>query len=464
MAFRKTIEKSVNLEGIGLHTGESVRVTFKPADPNFGIRFQRMDVEGTPEFQADLRFVTSTNRGTTISNNDVSIRTIEHAMSALYGLGVDDVLIQIEGGELPALDGSSKAYVEALQAAGLVETEIVREALEIDEVIQFNHEETGSEFILMPADTFEVQTLIDFDRPSVPKQFAEMSGFNEYAKEIAPARTFGFFSEIESLLENDLAKGGDLSNAIVIADRKISDDEMKSFAVKMGMDKLELSNEGILNTTPLRFNNELARHKLLDLLGDLALFGKLIKGKIIAKKPGHEANIALAKMLKAKFRKQKKLRGKPKYDLAKPPVMDINQIAAILPHRYPFLLTDKIIELTETYVVGIKNVTFNENYFTGHFPDNPVMPGVLQIEAMAQVGGILALSLQDDPHGWDTYFLKVDKVKFKQKVIPGNTLVIKLELLEPIRRGIVHMFGTIYVGDSIASEGELTAQIVKRQS
>jgi len=462
MGYRKTLEKEVSLSGIGLHTGEASTVCFKPAESNFGIRFQRMDIEGQPEFQADIRYVSSTNRGTTLSNDITSVRTIEHAMSALYGLGIDDLLIQIEGIELPILDGSAKPFVDAFLSVGIKTMDVEKEFLEIDEVIEFKHAETGSEYILMPADNFTVQSLVDFNIPHVAKQFAEMDDPSEYSDQIAPARTFGFFSEIESLLERDLAKGADLSNAIVVADRPISKEELTAFEIKVGVPNLSISSEGILNNTPLRFSNELARHKLLDLLGDLALFGKEIKGKLIAKKPGHEANVALAKLLRDKFRQQKKLRGLPKYDTTKPPVFDINQISDLLPHRYPFLLVDKIIELTDTFVVGIKNITFNENYFTGHFPDNPVMPGVLQIEAMAQVGGILALNMQEDPKGWDTYFLKVDKVKFKMKVLPGDTLIMKLELLEPIRRGIVHMFGTIYVGDKIASEGELTAQIVKR--
>ena len=461
MEYRKTIEKPIELNGIGLHTGEAVSVVLKPAEPNFGIRFQRMDIDGQPEFPADLRYVSSTNRGTSLSFEDALVRTTEHVCSALYGLGVDDVLIQLEGSELPILDGSAKPFVEAILAAGIKTSDVEKEYLEIDEVIEFKHEETGSEYILMPHDGFAVQALIDFNTPFVDKQFAEMNVLEEYAESIAPARTFGFFSEIDYLLANDLAKGGDLSNAIVIADRVLTEAEIADFAKKMGVGDLAMSREGILNNTPLRFGNELARHKLMDLLGDLCLFGKPIHGKLIAKKPGHEANVALAKLLREAFRKQKKLKGKPKYDPAQPPLFDINQIAEMLPHRYPFLLADKIVEMTDTYIVGIKNITFNENYFTGHFPNNPVMPGVLQIEAMAQVGGILALSLQDDPKGWDTYFLKVDKVKFKQKVMPGDTLVIKLELLEPIRRGIVHMWGSVYVGDNIVSEGELTAQIVK---
>lgn len=461
MGYRKTIQKPIELNGIGLHTGEPVKITFQPAKPNFGIRFQRVNTDGEAEFPADLRYVSSTNRGTSLTFQDVNVRTVEHVMSALYGLGVDDILIQVDGIEMPVLDGSAKPFVDALLAAGIRESDVEKEFLEIDEVIEFSHAETGSEYILMPADNFEVQTLIDFKSPYVQKQFAEMNEHIDYATEIAPARTFGFFSEIEALIDDDLAKGGDLSNALLVADRAISPRELEQFGEKMGVRDLRISNEGILNTTPMRFSNELARHKLMDLLGDLALFGNPIKGKIIAKKPGHEANVALARLLKETFRKQKKLKGKPRYDLSQPALFDINQITEHLPHRYPFLLADKIIEMTNTYIVGVKNVTYNEQFFAGHFPNNPIMPGVLLIEAMAQVGGILALNLQDDPFGWDTYFLKVDKVKFKQKVIPGDILIIKMELLEPIRRGIVHMWGTCYVGDNIVSEGELTAQIVK---
>ncbi|HAQ37534.1 MAG TPA: UDP-3-O-[3-hydroxymyristoyl] N-acetylglucosamine deacetylase [Saprospirales bacterium] len=462
MEHRKTIEKPFSLTGKGLHTGSVSTVTFQPAEVNFGVRFQRIDLEGQPEFQADLRYVSSTKRGTTLTFQEASVRTIEHTMSALFALGIDDILIQLDGPEMPILDGSSVQIVDALQSAGIVARENEKEVLEIEETIVFKYEETDSEYILMPAEGFAVQALINFNKSAVQEQFAELNKMEDYITEIAPARTFGFFSEIESLFQRGLALGGDLSNAIVVADRQIDQAELNEFAKKMGLEKLEVSREGILNNTPLRFRNELARHKVLDILGDLGLFGVRIKGKIIAKKPGHEPNLALAKMLLDLFRKQKKLKGKPKYDLAKPALLDINDIAALLPHRYPFLLVDKIIEMTDTYIVGIKNVTFNENYFTGHFPENPVMPGVLQIEAMAQVGGILALKLQEDPLGWDTYFLKIDKVKFKQKVLPGDSLVIKLEMMEPIRRGIVHMWGTIYCGDNVVSEGELMAQIVKR--
>jgi UDP-3-O-[3-hydroxymyristoyl] N-acetylglucosamine deacetylase/3-hydroxyacyl-[acyl-carrier-protein] dehydratase len=461
MTYRKTIQKPIELSGVGLHSGKPGRIILQPAEPNFGIRFQLLQLEGDAEFPADIRFVSSTNRGTSLSFQDGSVRTVEHVMSALYGLGIDDVLIQVEGVEIPILDGSAKPFVDALLEAGIQESQVEREYLVVDEVIEFSHAETGSEYILMPSDRFELQTLIDFKSPYVDKQFAEMNGDIDYAGEIAPARTFGFFSEIDALLDNDLAKGGDLTNAIVVADRILSPEELRDFGKKMGVDNVVMSREGILNTTPLRFSNELARHKLMDLIGDLALLGVPIKARIIAKKPGHEANIALARHLKEVYRRQKKLKGKPRYDMTQAAVYDVNQVARLLPHRFPFLLVDKIIEMTDTYIVGIKNVTMNEPYFAGHFPENPVMPGVLQVEAMAQVGGVLALSLQEDPMGWDTYFLKLDRVKFKQKVMPGDTLVIKLELLEPIRRGIVHMWGTCYVGDAIVSEGDLTAQIVK---
>ncbi len=462
MENRKTIERSVSLTGKGLHTGMQSTVTFQPAEVNFGIRFQRTDLEGHPEFSADVKYVTSTKRGTTLTFQEASVRTVEHTMSALYALGIDDILIQVNGPEMPILDGSSIQIVQALLDAGIVTREAEKELLEIEETFVFKYEDTGAEYILMPSDDFTVQALIDFNKPGVQQQFAELGNMKDYVNEIAPARTFGFYSEIESLLQRGLALGGDLTNALVIADRNIDEEELNAFAKKMGVDKLEVSGEGLLNNTSLRFKNELARHKILDIIGDLGLFGIRVKGKIIAKKPGHESNLALAKMLLDVFRRQKKLKGKPKYDLNKPALFDINDIAALLPHRYPFLLVDKIIEMTETYIVGVKNVTFNENFFTGHFPDNPVMPGVLQIEAMAQAGGILALKLQDYPHGWDTYFLKIDKVKFKHKVMPGDSMVIKMELMEPIRRGIVHMWGTIYVGDNLVSEGELMAQIVNR--
>lgn len=461
MILRRTIEKEVTVVGIGLHTGESVKLIFCPAESNFGIRFQRMDLDGKPEFPADLRYVSSTNRGTTLSDREAFVRTVEHVLAAVYGLGIDDLLIQLEGPEMPVLDGSSKPFVEALQAAGIKDLDVDKEYLEIEEVIQFDHPETGSEYIIMPSDEFALQVLVDFNTTGVNKQFAEMTGLEEFATSIAPARTFGFFSEIESLLERDLAKGGDLTNAIVIADRPVSQEELDAFSLKMGTGPLSISSEGILNNTPLRFNNELARHKLLDLMGDLALVGRWFKARIIATRPGHQSNNEFARALRQVMKKaalQKKI---PVYNPNLPALLDINEVKRRLPHRYPFLLVDKVISMDEKSVVGIKNVTTNEPFFTGHFPDEPVMPGVLLIEAAAQAGGMLVLGTVPDPENYSTYFLKIDKVKFKQKVVPGDTLILKVDLLEPIRRGIAIVFAEIFVGNKLVMEGELMAQIVK---
>ena len=457
---QNTIKNSITLKGVGLHTGRSATITIHAASVNHGIKFKRTDLENTPIIPATADYVISTNRCTTIGKNEVSISTIEHLLAALTGLGIDNVLIEIDAAEVPILDGSAKKFVEALKSAEIETQESDKDFVIIEEGFSFTDESTGAEFTLVPAENYKVTTLIDFDSPVLGKQFADLSDISDFEKSISAARTFAFLHEIEHLLENNLIKGGDLENAIVIVDRTLSEADIKRLEEKTGKSGIEVQ-QGILNTTKLRFSNEPARHKLLDVIGDLTLVGKPIKGKIVASKPGHTANVALAKHLKALYNKQRKLKGRPKYDPNQEPVYDVNTIASMLPHRYPFLLVDKIIELSESHVVGVKNVTFNEGFFQGHFPGNPVMPGVLQIEALAQTGGILALSMVEEPEKWDTYFLKIDKVKFKAKVMPGDTLIFKMELLSPIRRGIVHMKGTTYVGDKLVSEGELTAQIVK---
>ncbi len=457
---QNTIKNSITLEGVGLHTGKSAKLTIHAAAVNHGIKFKRTDLEGTPTIPATADYVVSTNRSTTIGKKEATVSTIEHLLAALTGLSIDNVLIEIDGGEVPILDGSSKHFVEALKRAEIEAQDGDRDFLIIEEGFTFTDENTGTEFTLVPAENYNLTTLIDFDSPVLGKQFADLSGISDFEKEVSAARTFAFLHEIEPLLENNLIKGGDLDNAIVIVDKDLSEADIKRLEEKTGISGIEVQ-QGILNTTKLRFSNEPARHKLLDVVGDLTLVGKPIQGKIVVSKPGHTANVALAKHLKGLYNKQRKLKGRPKYDPNQEPVYDVNKIASMLPHRYPFLLVDKIIELGESHVVGVKNVTFNEQFFQGHFPNNPVMPGVLQIEALAQTGGILALSTVEEPDKWDTYFLKIDKVKFKAKVMPGDTLIFKMELLSPIRRGIVHMKGTTYVGDKLVSEGELTAQIVK---
>ncbi len=459
---QSTILSPVSVQGVGLHTGKKVVLTFRPAPANHGYRFQRIDLPEQPVVTADVKLVTSTNRGTTLRSGEAQVSTVEHVLSALTGLGIDNVLMEIDGPEMPIMDGTSMPFVEALIKAGRESLNAEREYFEITEPISYKDEVTGTELLALPSENFEATVMIDFNSSVLGQQFAALNSIDAYVDEIACCRTFVFVHELEKLLEMGLIKGGDLENAIVIADRKMDQTELDELAKKLGKQSVKVDSEGVLNTVKLRFQNEPARHKLLDVIGDLALIGKPIRGKIVATKPGHTANVEFAKILKKHLTEKRRLLGIPKYDPDKEPVCDVMQIASMLPHRYPFLLVDKVIELSDHHVVGIKNVTINEAFFQGHFPNNPVFPGVLQIEAMAQTGGILALHSVSDPGNWDTYFLKIDNTKFKAKVVPGDTLILKMELLEPIRRGIVHMQGTAYVGSKIVSEGELTAQIVKR--
>lgn len=458
-----TLKEAVFIEGIGLHTGRTVRLTFKPAPIDFGFKFQRIDLDGMPVIAADANKVVSTNRGTTLKNDDAQVSTVEHALSALIGAGLDNVLIEVDGPEIPIMDGSALPFLTAIEKVGIVEQDAQREYFEIIEPISYKDEITGTELLALPANEFSVTVMIDFKSPVLGHQYASLDTPPQYKTEVAPCRTFVFLHELEQLLGQGLIKGGDLDNAIVIVDRLMSQDELDILAKKLDKPSVKVEREGVLNTTQLRFDNEPARHKLLDVIGDLALVGKHIKGKIVATKPGHMANIAFAKILKKHYLENRKLQGIPKYDASVKPVLDINQISKKLPHRFPFLLVDKVIELTPNHVVGIKNITMNEWMFQGHFPNNPVFPGVLQVEAMAQTGGLLALANTADDEQWDTYFLKIENCKFKDKVIPGDTLIIKMELKEPIRRGIVHMQGYCYVGNKMVSEAELTAMIQKRQ-
>lgn len=459
---QSTIQKPISINGVGLHTGKIVTLTFKPAPANHGFRFQRIDLPEQPVIPADVKMVISTNRGTTLKNGEAQVSTVEHVLSALTGLGLDNVLMEIDGPEMPIMDGTAMPFVEALLRSGSMDLEAERDYFVVTEPISYKDEVTGTELLALPSDEFEATVMIDFSSKVLGQQFAALHRMGDYVSEIAPCRTFVFIHELEKLLEMGLIKGGDLDNAIVIVDRIMEQDELDALAKKMGKPSIKVDSEGVLNTVKLHFQNEPARHKLLDVIGDLALIGKPIKGKIVATKPGHTANVEFAKILKKQLMEKRRLMGIPKYDPDKPAVFDCNQVAKMLPHRYPMLLVDKVIEISDTHVVGIKNVTMNEAFFQGHFPDNPVFPGVLQIEALAQTGGILALHNVPDPGNWDTYFLKIDHTKFKAKVAPGDTLILKMELLEPIRRGIVHMQGTAYVGSKIVSEGELTAQIVRR--
>lgn len=460
---QRTIGKEISLTGVGLHTGKEVTLTFKPAPENHGYKFVRIDLEGQPVIEADANFVVNTQRGTNLEKNGVKVQTSEHVLAALVGLEVDNCIIEINASEPPIMDGSSKFFVEAIEKAGVVEQDAPREEYVVKEVISFLDEETGSEIIVMPADQYQVTTMVDFGTKVLGTQNASLNNISEFKNEIANARTFSFLHEIEMLLEHGLIKGGDLNNAIVYVDKPLSSSTMDKLRTAFGKDNISVKPNGILDNLTLHYPNEAARHKLLDVIGDLALVGTRIRGKVIANKPGHYVNTQFAKKL-AKIIKLEARNTVPKFDINQPPVKDVNEIMAMLPHRPPFLLVDKIMEMTETSVVGLKNVTMNEPFFVGHFPGAPVMPGVLIVEAMAQTGGILALSTVPDPENYLTFFMKINNVKFKQQVNPGDTLIFVLELISPIRRGIVHMQGNAYANGKLVTEAELMAQMVKTKN
>lgn len=455
-----TIAKEVSLVGVGLHTGKDVTLTFKPAEPNNGYTFKRIDLEGSPIIEANASYVTNTQRGTCMEKNGVTIQTCEHVLAALVGLEVDNVIIELNASEPPIMDGSSKYFVEAIEEANVIELDAQREEYVVKEVISYVDEESGSEITIIPADEYQVTTMVDFGTKVLGTQNATLSHLSEFKTEIADSRTFSFLHEIEMLLEHGLIKGGDLNNAIVYVDKELSPETMERLKGAFKKDNIAVKPNGILDNLTLHHPNEAARHKLLDVIGDLALIGTRIRGKVIANKPGHFVNTLFAKKLQ-KIIKQEKRNYVPIVDLHAKPVKNINEIMEMLPHRPPFLLVDKIMELSKTHVIGVKNVTMNEPFFVGHFPGAPVMPGVLQIEAMAQTGGILVLSTVPDPENYLTYLLKIDNVRYKHQVVPGDTLVFKLDLMSPIRRGICQMQGRAYANGKLVSEAEIMAQIAK---
>ncbi len=456
-----TLCQSISISGTGLHTGILVDMTLHPANPGFGIQFQRIDLPNQPVIKADCDLVTDTSRGTTLQVGDAKVSTVEHILAALVGLGVDNILIELNGPEIPIMDGSSAPFIEAIEKVGVLEQDAAKAWYSIDENIFHYDEDKRVEMVALPALDYQITTLIDFNSPVLGTQHAALKTIKDFKSEIAPCRTFCFLHELEMLLEHDLIKGGDINNAIVVVDKPVTKEEMGRLAKVFKRDKIEVKSEGYLNNLELRFPNEPARHKLLDVVGDLALIGYPIKARIIANRPGHSSNVEFAKKIKQYIKKNKHVKDVPVYDPSATPVYTLEQIEKTLPHRHPFLLVDKIIELTDTSIVGVKNVTFNEWFFPGHFPGNPVMPGVLQIEALAQTGGILCINAM--PKGdYDTYFLKINNCKFKQMVRPGDTMLLKLELMAPIRRGICEMRGTVYVNGKVATESELVAQVVKR--
>lgn len=462
MVKQKTIKNEISLTGVGLHTGKEVTMTFKPAPINNGFTFVRVDLQGQPVIEADANYVVNTQRGTNLEKLGVKIQTPEHVLAALVGCDLDNVIIELNASELPIMDGSSKYFVEAIEKAGIEEQDAKRNVYVVKEVISFTDEATGSEILVMPSDDYQVTAMVDFGTKVLGTQNATMKSIADFKEEIANSRTFSFLHELESLLENGLIKGGDLNNAIVYVDKEISESTMENLKKAFGKDKISVKPNGVLDNLTLHYPNEAARHKLLDVVGDLALIGVRIQGKIIANKPGHYVNTQFAKKI-GKIIKIEQRNHVPVYDLNKEPLMDIHKIMAMLPHRPPFLLIDRIIEMSDRHVVGLKNVTMNENFFVGHFPEAPVMPGVLIVEAMAQTGGILVLSTVPDPENYLTYFMKIDNVKFKHKVLPGDTLIFKCELISPIRRGICHMQANAYANGKLVTEAELMAQIVKKQ-
>lgn len=461
MQKQRTLKESFTLAGKGLHTGLDINITFKPAEVSTGRIIKRIDIEGHPEIPALSEWVTSTDRGTVLKKGEVSVSTVEHAMAALYALGVDNCLIEVDAPEFPILDGSSIDYVEAITKAGIVEQEQEREYYIVKQRMEVVSEDGKSKILILPDNHFGIDVHIEFPSDVLNNQFASLNKLSDFSKEIAASRTFVFVREIEQLVNNGLIKGGDLDNALVIYDEPMAQEKLDSLCDKLGINRRNCPDLGYINNKPLKFINEAARHKLLDVIGDIALVGKPIKGRIIAVCPGHKINNKLGVKIRKDIKQNESQ--SPVYDPNVAPILDINQIKSLLPHRFPFLMVDKIIEIGKDYIVGVKNVSGNEGFFQGHFPDEPIMPGVLQVEAMAQIGGILVLNSVDEPEKYSTYFLKIDNVKFRQKVVPGDTLVFKLRLMTEIRRGMANMRGLAFVGEKLVCEAEFMAQIAKNK-
>jgi UDP-3-O-[3-hydroxymyristoyl] N-acetylglucosamine deacetylase/3-hydroxyacyl-[acyl-carrier-protein] dehydratase len=460
---QRTLAREISLTGKGLHTGIDVTITFKPAPANHGYKFCRIDLPGKPVIDALAEHVTDTSRGTTLLQNNASVATVEHVLAAFHGLRVDNALIEIDGPEVPIMGGSSWRFVEAIKEAGTVELKEERNYFVVKQKIAYSDEEHGVDLIVYPDDHFSINVLIDYNSKILGNQYSILDSIDDFEEKIARSRTFVFFHELEPLYNMGRIKGGDLDNAIVILEREVEQAEIDRIAKLFNKPGISTHNAGVLNNTELRYPNEPARHKLLDILGDLALVGHPIKGKIVATRPGHAANTRLAKLMRQDMKKATSKLAVPVYDPTQPPVFNVEEIKKRLPHRFPFLLVDKIIALDENSIVGIKNVTFNEAFFQGHFPEEPVMPGVLLVEALAQTGGLLVLSSVEEPERYSTYFLKIDKLKFKHKVVPGDTVILKMELADVIRRGIVSMYGQAFVGNNLVLEGEMVAQVIKNK-